>query len=69
MWQFQMSKSAERDFGMLDKKVKQRIIDYFERRLLKSENPRCFGKALIGRLRGFWSYRVGDLLQIFKTLH
>jgi len=59
VWRFEMDKEADKDFGRLDKPIKQRIIDFFERRVLPSNNPRLFGKALVGCLSGYWSYRVG----------
>lgn len=60
IWQLEMSKEADNGLGRLDKPVKQRIIDFFEKRVLPSENPRQFGKALTGRFVGYWSYRVRD---------
>ena len=35
-------------------------MDYLETRVLPSDDPRAFGKALRGQLRGLWSYRVDD---------
>lgn len=60
VWQFEMHKKAERSFARLDKPIKQRIVDFFEKRVLPSNNPRLFGKGLTGQLSGYWSYRVGD---------
>lgn len=31
-----------------------------KRRIGTSENPRRFGKALTGDLKGYWRYRVDD---------
>lgn len=60
IWQLEMSKEADKDLDRLDKPIKQRIIDFFEDRVLLHGNPRLFGKALTGRLNGYWRYRVGD---------
>jgi len=54
-----MSKEADKSFKKLDKPIKQRIICFFEERVLLADNPRTFGKALVGWLSGYWSYRVG----------
>lgn len=59
-WQFKMTKEADKSFGSLDKTIQKRITGYFEDRILPSDNPRLFGKALKGNHSGFWAYRVGD---------
>lgn len=43
-----------------DRQVQMRILGFLYKRLLPSNNPRQLGKALTGRLNGYWSYRVGD---------
>jgi mRNA interferase RelE/StbE len=59
-WQLETSRQADKDLGQLDKPIKQRILNYFENRVLPNGNPRQFGKVLTGRLSGYWFYRVGD---------
>lgn len=59
-WSLEMTKEADKAFGKLDKPIKQRIISYFEKRILVDKNPRRLGKPLSGNLTGYWSYRVGD---------
>ncbi len=59
-WRLEMSKEADKAFGRLDKPVKQRIINFLADRVLPTNNPRLFGKALVGKLAGYWSYRIGD---------
>lgn len=60
VWQFEMTKEAEKAFSRLDKIIKQRIINFFEDRVLPAKDPRLLGKPLIGKLEGYWSYRIGD---------
>ena len=55
-----MTEKAERSFRGLDKPIKQRIINYFEKRVLPSNDPRLFREALKGQLSGYWRYRVGN---------
>lgn len=59
-WVIKLSESASKDFAKLDKAVQRRVLEFFEERLISSQNPRALGKALTGQLRGYWSYRVGD---------
>jgi mRNA interferase RelE/StbE len=35
-------------------------------RIATTENPRRFGKPLLGDLKGYWRYRVADLRIIAK---
>ena len=60
VWRLEMTVEAEKDFSKLDKSVKQRIIRFFEERVLCQSDPRLYCKALTGGLSGYWSYRVGD---------
>ena len=36
------------------------ILRYLRQRIATAENPRRFGHALTGDLKGLWRYRVGD---------
>lgn len=54
------TEAADKDFDKLDKPIKQKIISFFEERILVSPNPRSLGKRLQGSLKEFWSYRIGD---------
>lgn len=70
VWLLEMSKEADKSFNRLDKPIKQRIISFFEERVLLADNPRSIGKALVGGLSGYWSYllEIIVLLPIFKTV-
>ena len=59
-WTFQISHNAQKSFSRLHKTYQQRILDFFEDRVLQAPHPRLYGKALKGRFEGYWSYRVGD---------
>jgi mRNA interferase RelE/StbE len=43
----------------MDKRVTRTILDEL-REIERLGDPRLRGKALTGRLKGFWCYRVGD---------
>ena len=44
----------------LDQQVARRIRNFMRDRIAARDNPREIGKALHGRLSGYWRYRVGD---------
>lgn len=58
MWKINFDKKAQRSLDGLDKITKSKIISYLNYRV--AGNPKSFGKALIGNLKGLWRYRVGD---------
>lgn len=47
-------------FKKLDNSVQRLVASYIKRYLLDTDNPRQHGKALVGELKGFWRYRIGD---------
>lgn len=53
------SDKAEKQFLKLDNTI-QKQIKKFILKLEKLEDPRAEGKMLVGNLRDFWRYRVGD---------
>jgi len=44
----------------LDKQIADQITRTLQERVAESHDPRAFGKALTGELKGFWRYRIGD---------
>ncbi|MDR0506540.1 MAG: type II toxin-antitoxin system RelE/ParE family toxin [Dysgonamonadaceae bacterium] len=38
----------------------QKILKYLKKNVDGSENPRAFGKALTGNMKGLWRYRIGN---------
>lgn len=50
---------AQKSFFTLTKTAQIQILQY-TKRLESLPNPREFGAALHGNLRGFWRYRVGN---------
>jgi mRNA interferase RelE/StbE len=59
-WKIEVLPSAEKQLEKLDRQVQKRVIGFLYKRLLPSDDPRLFGKALTGRLSRYWCYRVGD---------
>lgn len=57
-WRIEFSAQATKQFDKLDQQTRIQISRYLDR-LLQTEDPTQFGKALVGDLSGFWRYRVG----------
>ncbi|MFU8790125.1 MAG: type II toxin-antitoxin system RelE family toxin [Methylobacter sp.] len=58
-WIINVEARAAKTLKTLDKPTKQRIAVFIDQ-LGQTDNPRNTGKALQGRLKGLWRYRVGD---------
>ena len=59
-WLIEYTDTAREQLGKLDRPVARRILDYMDKRVAASGDPRGAGKALVGPLGGLWRYRVGD---------
>jgi mRNA interferase RelE/StbE len=65
-WSVELSESADREIGKLDRQHRERILKFL-RRVAGLDDPRSVGKALRGsKLGEFWKYRVGDYRLICK---
>ena len=53
-------KRALKSILKLDKKSQKQIKTYIKEIIEKLENPRSQGKALQGKYKGKWRYRVGN---------
>jgi mRNA interferase RelE/StbE len=65
-WQVLFLPTATKQFEKLDKAICRMINKYIKERLTTSEDPRRFGKELVGNLKEFWRYRIGDYRLICK---
>ena len=59
-WTLRFAETALKQLGKLDKPTADQITRVLQEKVAKSANPRAFGKALTGELKGFWRYRIGD---------
>lgn len=66
-WKVELSREAWRYLEKLEKRVVLRITNHLEN-LGKTENPSFHKKVkpLIGKLKGFYRMRIGDLRVIFE---
>jgi mRNA interferase RelE/StbE len=60
IWRVEFDRDAARDLRKLDAQAQRHILRYLRERIATEEDPRRFGHALTGDLKGLWRYRVGD---------
>ena len=60
IWTIKFDDSVEKQLKKLDRSVQKKFLIFLYQRLLSSNNPRLFGKALTGKLAKYWSYPFGD---------
>lgn len=59
-WTISFDKYALKALSKLDKQNRNRILQFLKVDLLGLNNPRQIGKALTGKFKGMWRYRVGN---------
>jgi mRNA interferase RelE/StbE len=60
VWRVEFDRDAARDLRKLDVAAQRRILRYLRDRIATDQDPRRFGHALTGDLKGLWRYRIGD---------
>ena len=64
-WIVEYADTAKKQIRKLDKTIARRILNFMDKRVALSDDPRQTGKALNGPLGDLWRYRVGDILEFF----
>lgn len=59
-WTVEFDRDAAKDLRKLGRPAQQAILRYLRERVATADDPRRFGKPLVGDLAGLWRYRVGD---------
>jgi mRNA interferase RelE/StbE len=59
-WAIEFDLDAAKEFRKLDRTTQLAIRKYLRERIATDDDPRRFGKPLIGDKSGLWRYRVGD---------
>jgi mRNA interferase RelE/StbE len=60
-WRIDLTETAGKQLGKLDRATAKRITGFLRERLATLDDPRSLGKALHGpQLGAYWRYRVGD---------
>jgi mRNA interferase RelE/StbE len=60
VWRVEFNPDAARDLRKLGHVGQRLVLNYLRKRIATTEDPRRFGHALVGDLKGLWRYRVGD---------
>ena len=59
-YEVEFTKTADRQFQKLEKIAQHQIVEFIDKNIDGSSNPRLYGKALKGEFRGFWRYEIGN---------
>jgi mRNA interferase RelE/StbE len=59
-WTLRFTDSALKQLKKLDQPIADQITRVLETQIAESADPRAYGKALSGELKGFWRYRIGN---------
>ena len=54
------SKFFQKLFYKLDPSVQKLVASYIKHKLENTDNPRAYGKALLGEKKDLWRYRIGN---------
>ena len=60
LWRVEFHPDAARDLRKLGHEARRLVLTYLRKRIATTDDPRRFGHPLVGDLKGFWRYRVGD---------
>lgn len=59
-WQVEFDERAAKELKKIGPSEARKVIDYLEKKIATDEDPRRFGKPLLGDKKGLWRYRVDD---------
>jgi mRNA interferase RelE/StbE len=59
-WKLEYSKKARKQLHKLNAVQRAIILSWMEKHINGCENPRAYGKGLVGNHAGEWRYRIGD---------
>lgn len=57
---WELLKAAQKDLHRIAPNDQKRIINWLDGHIYLSDNPRQYGKALVGEFKTLWRYRVGN---------
>ncbi|EGP5708886.1 type II toxin-antitoxin system RelE/ParE family toxin [Enterococcus faecium] len=60
------TKNFDKQIKKMDKFVAKNILKWLFKHIENSEDPKVFGKELLGNYAGKWRYRIGDYRVICK---
>jgi mRNA interferase RelE/StbE len=59
-WTLLISTPCKKQFKKLGQKDTTIILAYLQKRILNADNPKDFGKPMLGDYSGYWRYRIGN---------
>jgi mRNA interferase RelE/StbE len=59
-WAIEVKKKALNELSKINKNDRVKIGIFLNETLKNLDNPRQYGKALEGKFKGLWRYRVGN---------
>ena len=65
-YKLKFEKNALKSLTKIDSNQRIILMAWIQKNLYQCENPRSHGKALVGDLNQYWSYRVGDFRIIIE---
>lgn len=65
-YKVEFSQLALKQLKKMDKHTSSMIISYIKKKLVNTDNPRQYGKALQGNHNDKWRYRVGNYRLLAK---
>lgn len=60
MWKLRYDEAAVRQLKKLDRSSSKAIRQWMLKNIDGCDNPRLHGHVLHGKLRQYWTYRIGD---------
>lgn len=58
MWHIKWDDRSRKELRSLDTPIQNKILKYLRERVMN--NPRSFGRELVGNKAGLWRYRIED---------
>lgn len=59
-WTIEYDRRVIKELKKLDRKIQHQVLDFFDKRISPSSDPRDSGKPLTSTFSGLWRYRMGD---------
>ncbi len=60
MWKVEWDDRARKELRSLSNDLQTTILSYLKERIATNQDPKRFGKPLVGNKKGLWRYRIGD---------
>jgi len=70
-YKLKYSKRFVKQIKKMDKFVQKNIMNWLDLNIQNSNNPKNYGKALVGNHKGKWRYRIGNyrVICVIKEEH